>query len=206
MDIKDFISGVNKQQYQYKSFLPNSVNIEWQIRDNSLIHLLSEADIKLGELNAFSQLVPDIDFFIKMHIFKEATTSSRIEGTQTNIAEALQKEEYIAPEKRDDWEEVQNYIKAMNEAIVELKKLPLSNRLLRNTHSTLLQGFRGKYKFPGEFRKSQNWIGGATLNDAVFIPPHKDELIDLMRGQRGWECRGGMTQRRKGLTTRYKSW
>ncbi|MBU4479204.1 MAG: Fic family protein [Candidatus Omnitrophica bacterium] len=180
MDINDFISGKDKQQYQYKSFLPNPVNIEWQMSDNNLIHLLSEADIKLGELNAFSQLVPDIDFFIKMHIFKEATTSSRIEGTQTNIAEAVQKEEYIDPEKRDDWEEVQNYIEAMNEAIVELKKLPLSNRLLRNTHSTLLQGVRGKYKLPGEFRKSQNWIGGATLNDAVFIPPHQDDLIDLM--------------------------
>lgn len=180
MDIKDFISGKDKQQYQYKSFLPNPVNIEWKISDNSLIHLLSEADIKLGELNAFSQLVPDIDFFIKMHVSKEATTSSRIEGTQTNIAEALQKEEYIDPEKRDDWHEVQNYIKAMNEAIVELKKLPLSNRLLRNTHSVLLQGVRGKRKLPGEFRNSQNWIGGASLNDAVFIPPHRDDLIDLM--------------------------
>jgi Fic family protein len=176
MDIKDFISGMHKQQFQYKSFFPNPVNIEWQISDNNLIHLLSEADIKLGELNAFSQLVPDIDFFIKMHIFKEATTSSRIEGTQTNIVEALQKEENIDPEKRDGWQEVQNYINVMNEAIVELKKLPLSNRLLRNTHRTLLQGVRGKYKLPGEFRKSQNWIGGVTLKDAVFIPPHQDGI------------------------------
>ena len=180
MDIKDFVSGKDKQQYHYKSFLPNPVNIEWQISNNSLIHLLSEADIKLGELNAFSQLVPDIDFFIKMHVSKEATTSSRIEGTQTKIAEALQKEKYINPEKRDDWEEVQNYIKAMNNAIMDLKKLPLSNRLLRKTHCTLLQGVRGKHKLPGEFRRSQNWIGGATLKDAVFIPPHQDDLIDLM--------------------------
>lgn len=180
MDIKNFSSGKDKQQYQYKSFLPNPINIEWKITDSHLIHLLSEADIKLGELNAFSQLVPDIDFFIKMHVSKEAITSSRIEGTQTNIAEALQKEKYIDPEKRNDWEEVQNYIKAMNKAIVELEKLPLSNRLLKNTHKTLLQGVRGKHKLPGEFRHSQNWIGGASLNDAVFIPPHQDDLIDLM--------------------------
>ena len=180
MDIKDFKSGVYKQQYKYKSFTPNPVNIEWQISDSVLVNLLSEADIKLGELNAFSQLVPDIDFFIRMHVSKEATTSSRIEGTQTNITEALQNVDYIDPEKRDDWEEVQNYINAMNQAIKSLDKLPLSNRLLRNTHKNLLKGGRGRHKQPGEFRKSQNWIGGASLNDAVFIPPHHEELPELL--------------------------
>jgi len=180
MDTRDFSSGTYKQQYQYKSFVPAPVNIEWQVSDSTLINLLSQADIKIGELNAFSQLVPDIDFFIKMHVSKEATTSSRIEGTQTNIADALKSMENIDPEKRDDWEEVQNYIQAMNGAIEELKKLPLSNRLLRNTHLTLLQGVRGKHKQPGDFRKSQNWIGGASLADAVFIPPHNDDLPDMM--------------------------
>ena len=180
MDTKDFSSGIYKQQYQYKSFRPSPVNIEWQVSDSILINLLSQANIKLGELNAFSQLVPDIDFFIKMHVSKEATTSSRIEGTQTNIADALKSIENIDPEKRDDWKEVQNYIQAMNRAIEDLGKLPLSNRLLRNAHLTLLQGVRGKHKQPGEFRTSQNWIGGASLADAVFIPPHNEDLPDLM--------------------------
>jgi len=180
MNIKEFSAGVFKQQYEYKSFLPNPVNIDWQVSDNGLINLLSDADIKLGELNAFSQLVPDIDFFIKMHVSKEATTSSRIEGTQTNIAEALQPADYIDPEKRNDWEEVQNYINAMNKAIESLSALPLSNRLLRDTHHILLQGVRGKHKQPGSFRKSQNWIGGASLSDAIFIPPHQDDLPELM--------------------------
>ncbi len=180
MDIKDFRAGSYKNQYQYKSFMPSFVNIDWQLSASGLINLLSEADISLGELNAFSQLVPDIDFFIKMHVSKEATTSSRIEGTQTNISEALQKAEYIDPEKRDDWEEVQNYIKAINAAIHDLETLPLSNRLLRNAHLTLLQGVRGKDKQPGEFRYTQNWIGGASLSDAVFIPPQQDDLPDLL--------------------------
>lgn len=177
---KNFKAGSYKQQYQYKSFLPNRINIGWQISDSHLINLLSEADIKLGELNAFSQLVPDIDFFILMHVSKEATTSSSIEGTQTKIAEVLQRAENIDPEKRDDWEEVQNYIKAMNKAINALSRLPLSSRLLRNTHATLLQGVRGKHKLPGEFRTNQNWIGGASLKDAVFIPPHYNDLPDLI--------------------------
>src|SRR3989304_5819699 len=180
MDIKDFRAGSYKNQYQYKSFMPSFVNIDWQLSDSGLINLLSQADISLGELNAFSQLVPDIDFFIKMHVSKEATTSSRIEGTQTNISEALQKAEYINPEKRDDWEEVQNYIKAINAAIQSLETLPLSNRLLRNAHLTLLQGVRGKDKQPGEFRYTQNWIGWASLSDAVFIPPHQEDLPDLL--------------------------
>ena len=152
----------------------------WQIDNAELVMLLSQADIKLGELNAFSQLIPDVDFFIKMHVLKEVTLSSRIEGTQTNIDEAIQKAEYIQPEHKDDWQEVQNYVQAMNQAIESLENLPLSNRLLKQTHFTLMQGVRGTHKMPGEFRQSQNWIGGSSLVDAVFIPPHLDSVDDLM--------------------------
>jgi len=180
VDIKAFKAGEYQQYFQYKSFIPTCVHHEWETSDSSLALLLSKADNKLGELNAFSQLIPDVDFFIKMHVNKEATSSSRIEGTQTNIEESLQKIEYIDPEKRDDWEEVQNYIKAMNEAVCMLEKLPLSSRLLRDIHKILLQGVRGKQKLPGEFRHSQNWLGGASINDAVFIPPHHDHLPNLL--------------------------
>ena len=180
MSISNFKAGKFVQRYQYKSFEPSLVNQEWLLDNAELQLLLSQADIKLGELNAFSQLIPDVDFFIKMHILKEGTKSSRIEGTQTNIDDAVQKAEYIDPEKKDDWQEVKNYVEAMNIAIKALDRLPLSNRLLKKAHKTLLQGARGAHKIPGEFRKSQNWIGGASLNDAVFIPPHQDSVEDLM--------------------------
>ncbi|SRR5579883_402409 len=180
MDLNQYKSGSYKQQFKYKSFMPSIINHDWEINDGNLSLLLSQADNKLGELNAFSQLIPDVDFFIKMHVNKEATSSSRIEGTQTNIEEALQKIEYIDPEKKDDWEEVQNYIKAMNSAVEALNKLPVSGRLLKDTHKILLQGVRGKHKQPGEYRKSQNWIGGASISDAVFIPPPYEVVPDLM--------------------------
>ncbi len=180
MNISEFIAGSEVQRYKYKSFEPNYVNIEWTIDSPELNYLLSQANIKLGELNAFSQLIPDVDFFIKMHVLKEGTTSSRIEGTQTNIDEAIQKLDDIDPEKRDDWQEVQNYVEAMNSAIENLSKLPLSNRLLKDTHQSLMQGVRGTYKLPGEFRQSQNWIGGSSLSDAFFIPPHNETISDLM--------------------------
>jgi Fic family protein len=180
MDIKHFKSGVYKDQYRYKSFSPNLVETDWVISSPDVTMLLSQADIKLGELNAFSQLIPDVDYFIKMHVMKEGTESSRIEGTQTNIDEALQKQEYILPEKKDDWQEVQNYVNAMNYAITELERLPISNRLLQQIHQELLSGVRGKHKLPGEYRSSQNWIGGSSLNDAVYIPPHNQELPELM--------------------------
>lgn len=180
MNLSAFKSGKLIQRLQYKSFEPTPINTQWHLDNDAVALLLSQADQKLGELNAFSQLIPDVDFFIKMHVMKEGTKSSRIEGTQTNIDEAIQKEEFINPEKKDDWQEVQNYVQAMNTAIEELNKLPLSNRLLKNTHKTLLQGVRGKHKQPGDFRVSQNWIGGSSLADARFIPPHQDGVLDYM--------------------------
>lgn len=179
MNIDSFVSGRFITQTEYKSFLPESINNEWIISNPEVNVLLAEANRLLGELNAFSQLIPDVDFFISMHILKEATTSSRIEGTKTNMEEALVKVEDINPEKRDDWAEVQNYINAINFSISELERLPISNRLIKNTHKILLAGVRGKHKIPGEFRTSQNWIG-ATIKDAIFIPPHFNEIPDLM--------------------------
>ncbi len=179
MNLQEFISGKQIKQIEYKSFSPEKINHQWIVSTPEVNKLLAEANRLIGELNAFSQIIPDVDFFITMHILKEATTSSRIEGTKTNMEEALVKEEDINPEKRDDWAEVQNYIKAINTSIAELEKLPISNRLIKNTHKTLLSGVRGKHKIPGEFRTSQNWIG-ATLKDAIFIPPHHSEVIELM--------------------------
>ena len=179
MNLNEYDAGEYKQQYQYKSFSPSFVNHAWEISDSEIQKLLSEADRALGELNAFSQLVPDVDFFIRMHITKEATQSTRIEGTRTNIKEAFLEKKDIDPEYRDDWEEVQNYIHAINAAIEQLEKIPLSNRLLKDTHKILMQGVRGESKLPGNFRNSQNWIG-VSLNNAVFVPPHQDEVPELM--------------------------
>jgi Fic family protein len=153
---------------------------EWRLDDMGLINLLGQADRELGRLDMFSEHIPDVDLFIRMHVLKEATQSARIEGTQTNMDEALRPKADVAVERRDDWEEVHNYMAAMNEAIKRLADLPLSSRLIRETHAILMKGVRGRDKLPGEFRKSQNWIGGASIKDAVFVPPAHASVPELM--------------------------
>ena len=179
--MKNIAAGHFEKGFGYKFFVPELINDEWSWRTPIINKLLEKAAIKLGELNSFARLVPNIDLFIQLHVTKEAVVSSRIEGTRTNVDEALLPIEEIKPERQDDWWEVKNYVAALNEAIVELQNLPLSSRLLRNTHKTLLQSVRGEHKLPGEFRTSQNWIGGASLSDAVFIPP-QHQMVNLLMG------------------------
>jgi len=178
--MKSFKAGKHISQGTYKSFQPAKINKEWKIDNMELLSLLGQADRQLGRLDMYSEYIPNIDLFISMHVLKEATQSSKIEGTKTNIEDALLDKENVNDEKRDDWEEVQYYIEALNSAITNLEKLPFSSRLIKRTHKILLQGVRGKHKLPGEFRTSQNWIGGASINDATFIPPIHSSINEYM--------------------------
>ena len=178
--MRSFHAGDYISQGWYNSFQPNPINRNWVIDDMEIINLLSKADRVVGRLDMFSEYVPNIDLFISMHVYKEATKSSNIEGTQTKMEEALLDEEDVPLDKRDDWAEVQNYTLAMNQAIKHLQTLPLSSRLIRDTHKALMSGVRGENKYPGEFRRSQNWIGGTSPTDAVFVPPVFGEIPNLI--------------------------
>lgn len=182
--MKEFIAGkyktnFYKKEYEYKSYSPNLINkqFEW---DNKIYDLLIKSERQLARLNAYSTLIPDIDFFILMHVRKEAETSSRIEGTQTEIKEVLLPKTEIKPEKRNDWIEVQNYILAIDSAIEKLKNLPLCMRLLNETHKILLSRVRGGKRQPGKIRNGPNWIGGSDLQNASFIPPNHLEVPELL--------------------------
>ena len=180
MKIENFKSGTEVQQYEYRCFVPSLINVEWTWDSADLTVLLEKTVKSLASLDACSHFVPDMDLFIRMHIFREASASSQIEGTQTEITEAILPEAAVASERRDDWREVNNYVVAMNTAIDRLKSLPLSIRLLRDAHKALLQGVRGKHKMPGEIRTSQNWVGGSSIATARFIPPAAEFLPDLL--------------------------
>ncbi len=134
----------------------------------------------MGELNAYAELRPDVNLSIPMSIAKEATYSNQIEGTKTEFDEAILPQREISPGRRDDWQEVQNYIEAVNFAITKLSELPLCIRLLKEAHKILLSDVRGQHKAPGEIRKTQNWIGGSSPSDAFFVPPSAEEVPDLL--------------------------
>lgn len=174
-----FVSGSYVNQGYYKAFIPNEINRQWKIDNIEVLNLLSQADRHLGRLDMYSEYV-NIDLYIQMHIAKEATQSTKIEGTKTNVEDAFLKKSDVVVEKRNDWEEVQNYIMAINEAVKKLDKLPFSSRLIKETHKILLSGVRGENRLPGEYRTSQNWIGGNTLSDAIFVPPPWQEIDRLM--------------------------
>lgn len=182
MKLEKFVSGTYTTQNGYKAFLPTKINQQWDWEKTEINMLLEKASVELGGLNSFSDLIPNVDVYIKMHIHAEANKSSKIEGTKTSIEEDLLNIEDVAPEKRDDYTEVQNYIKALNYGIDRITKadFPLSSRLIREIHTELLQGVRGKTKTPGEFRRSQNWIGGTRPDNAAYVPPHIDNLDELL--------------------------
>ena len=144
IQLEQFQSGQYEKGFEYRYFVPANINDEWVWQSPQINALLEKAAIKLGELNSFARLVPNIDLFIQLHVTKEAVGSSRIEGTQTNMQEAVLSEAEVLPEHRNDWREVQNYIQALKQAIETLKTLPLSSRLLKEAHAILLKSVRGE--------------------------------------------------------------
>lgn len=159
----------------YKSFVPKKLPPDPPIQfDSELQSLLSQADRKLGRLDGVTQILPNPELFVAMYVRKEAVLSSQIEGTQASFADVLSAEyNQVDDQRRDDIGEVSNYVNAMHYGLSALNELPLSLRLIRDIHKQLLQGTRGSRRNPGEFRKSQNWIGptGCTLDNATFVPP-----------------------------------
>lgn len=178
--MNSFESGKCLNQNGYRSFAPALINRAWSFDEPRILEALSRADRQLGRLDMFSEYVPDLDLFIQMHVTKEATESSRIEDTCTEMEEAILPEEEVSEERRDDWREVHNYIKAMGQAMASLQQLPFSNRLIKEAHATLMSGARGENKTPGEFRTSQNWIGGSNPGNARFVPPLAEDVPELM--------------------------
>ena len=182
MQIENFVSGTYLNQKGFKSFSPTDINTSWNWANPEINVLMEQASSELGGLNSFSDLIPNIDVYIQMHIRTEANKSSKIEGTKTSIEEDLMNVEDIAPEKRDDHEEVRNYIDAMNYGINRIltDDFPLTTRLMRDIHKVLMRGVRGEHKTPGEFRASQNWIGGTMPSNAIFVPPCVDDMNELL--------------------------
>ena len=168
-------------EMSYKSFLPTPLPPNPPIElTEDIIALLIKANSQLTALEAIAAHIPSVKLFISMYVRKEALMSSQIEGTQATLEDVL--DPLLDANANRDVADVVNYIKATEFAIERLQTLPLCNRLIRETHAILMDGVRGQEKSPGEFRSSQNWIGGqgSTLKNARYIPPSPDDMQEAM--------------------------
>lgn len=190
MDINNFKNGkagkVIKTDKDYWAFVPNPLPPAI-LYNKEMVRLLSDADLQLGNLSGVGALLPNPNLLITPYVKREAVLSSKIEGTQASLSdlfyfEAANKDEKQKEVATTDVLEVVNYVKAMNYGIKRLKEFPLSLRLIREIHKELMQGVRGQHLTPGEFRRSQNWIGpaGCTLNEAKFVPPPIHEMHESL--------------------------
>lgn len=173
----------NSGEEEYAIFYPNPLppNPSLQHDDSQLQDLLDKANRGLGRLDGITHLLPDPALFLYMYARKEAVLSSQIEGTQSSLSDLLLFENKAESEiPVDDVREVSNYVKAMNRGLVRLKTFPLSLRLVREIHAVLLKDVRGANKEPGEFRSSQNWIGGSRPGNAIYVPPPPQEIMSVM--------------------------
>lgn len=171
-----------KQKANYNAFIPDKfLPKEFSYNEHKIIKPLANANLFLGKLDGLTKLLPDIDFFIFMYINKEAAHSSQVEGTKANLTDALQAEVERTPDLPDDVDDILHYIQAMNKGLKRLKNFPLSLRLIKEVHSTLLTGAQSTTSpQPGEFRDSQNWVMGTNLNDARFVPPPPQYVLPAM--------------------------
>lgn len=166
---------------QVRAFIPPPLPPDPPVRLQALLPKLSAADQAIGRLDGISVLLPDKNLFLYLYVRKEAVLSSQIEGTQSTLDDLLQFETLATQGKPiDDVREVSNYVDAMNYGLERLSTLPLSLRLIREMHKRLLQSGRGQAKAPGEFRKTQNWIGGTRPGNATFVPPPPQEVLPAL--------------------------
>lgn len=165
----------------YKSFVPNALPPVPPIEmSGELVSLLVKANSSLAVLESVATRIPNVDLFVSMYVRKEALMSSQIEGTQATLEDVL--DPMMDANMNRNVADVVNYIKATEFAVKRLGKLPLCNRLIKGTHEVLMSGVRGQEKNPGEFRYSQNWIGGegSTLKNARYIPPSPEDMVEAM--------------------------
>ncbi|WP_086620109.1 Fic family protein [Erythrobacter tepidarius] len=165
-----------------EAFVPPRLPPAPAVRMDGLFRRLESANRALGRLDGVTSILPDTPLFLYMYVRKEALLSSQIEGTQSSLSDLLLFESEEAPGvPLDDVQEVSNYVAAMNHGLARIREgFPISLRLIREIHDILLSKGRGSTKQPGEFRRSQNWIGGTRPGNALFVPPPPENVLDLM--------------------------
>ena len=178
IEVENFHAGKYIASGGHRCFMPSLINENWACKNGKINTLVEQAALQLGQLNRLLTLPENAYIFLHLSSTAEAASSNRIEGTQTVLDEAFRPRDKISPPRRDDWQEVQNYIAALDEA-QQPPQLPISTRLLQRAHKVLMQGARGENKSPGEYRHIQNFLG-ETPTSAIFIPPPATEIAVLM--------------------------